>query len=250
MDKRIIGSEHTCSGGPCSAEWNCSLIRLVIVGESELLRLGLQAAIETGGDIEVVADFEPSGETVSEVSRLSPDVVLVSMEWPAWDSLFVCREIREQTPSTKVVMLSSAGREEGMVASMIAGASGYVSTGTSRAELVCAVRVAASGGAYFDRGAVDRVLRRLRELMEGAPRRSPTLLTEREKTILAMVAEGSSNREIGRHLNVATSTVRNNITVIMSKLELDSRAKLIAYAIRYGLVDDPGEDTSVPGAAS
>ena len=95
------------------------LIRLIIVDESELLRVGLKMSLEAGEDIEVVGNFKPTGETVTAMQRLTPDVVLLNVSWPSGDGMSVCREIRDARPSMKVVMLSSSESEEEMVASMI-----------------------------------------------------------------------------------------------------------------------------------
>ena len=213
------------------------MISLAIVDESDFLRLGLRAAIETSGDIEVIGDYPPGGETLSEVERLRPDVVLLSMKWPSTEGLNTCREIRAAVPSTKVVMFSSREREEETLASIVAGASGFVCTNSSRAELIRTIRVAANGGSYFDRGVTERVFGRLRELSgESAPNEDG--LTDREASILGLMTEGFGNGEIGERMNLATPTVRNNITKIRSKLGLDSRSKLIAYAIQNGLAGD------------
>ena len=213
------------------------MISLAIVDESEFLRLGLRAAIETSGDIEVIGDYPPGGEMLSEAERLRPDVVLLSMKWPSTEGLNSCREIRGAVPSTKVVMLSSTEREEEVLASIVAGASGYVCTNASRAELVQTIRVAASGGSFFDEGVTARVIDRLRELRgEASP--AGDGLTEREESILALLAQGFDNGEIGERLNLATTTVRNNITRIRSKLTLDSRSKLVAYAVGQRLNGD------------
>lgn len=212
-------------------------ISLAIVDESEFLRLGLQLAIETSGDIEVIGDFAPGEETVAEMEWLRPDVILLNMRWPATEGLAACREIREAVPSTKVVMLSSTECEEEILASIMAGASGHVFTNASKEELVRTIRVAASGGSYFDRSVTESVLGRLRELNgESVP--VADQLTERELSILALMAEGCGNGEIGVRLNLATSTVRNNITQIRSKLNMDSRSKMIAYAFQHGLTGD------------
>ncbi len=210
---------------------------MAIVDESEFLRLGLRVAIETSGDIEVIGEFAPGEETVAEMERLRPDVILLSMRWPATEGLAACREVREAVPSTKVVMLSSMERDEEVLASIVAGASGYTCTNVSRDELVRTIRVAARGGSYFDGSVTARVIGRLQELSGDA---SPVGdgLTDREASILALLAEGFDNGEIGERLNVATSTVRNNITRIRSKLSLDSRSKLIAYAFQHGLTGD------------
>ena len=211
---------------------------MVIVDESEFLRLGLRVAIETSDDIEVVGDYSLSDEIVKQVNSFRPDVVLLSMRWPSTEGLNTCREIRGAVPSTKVVMFSSREREEETLASIVAGASGFVCTNSSRVELIRAIRVAASGGSYFDRGVTERVIGRLRELSSDESMAVSDVLTEREMSILDLVAEGFGNGEIGVRLSLATTTVRNNITKIRLKLGLDSRAKLVAYTVEQRLNGD------------
>ena len=225
------------------------LIRLVILEENELLRLGLNAAVDAEGDIDMVADLAPGEEALAVLERLAPHVALLSVDGDSDDGLSACQTIREQIPSIKVVVMSVSESEEEMVEAMILGASGYVSRRASRADIVRTVRVVASGGAHFDREVADRVLGRLRELMEGRLERDPALLSEREKAILAMLAEGSSNEQIGQRLNVTSSTVRNNMTVLRSKLDLYSRSKLKEYAIRHGLANGSGGETRIGDAA-
>ena len=207
------------------------MISLAIVDESEFLRLGLRVAIETSGDIEVIRDFPPGMETLSEVERLRPDVVLLSMRWPSTQGLNTCREIRGAVPSTKVVMLSSREGEEETLASIVAGASGFVCTNSSRVELVRTIGIAARGGSYFDGGVTERVVDRLRELSASESVAVSDGLTDRESSILVLLAQGFDNGEIGEQLKLANTTVRNNITRIRTKLGLDSRAKLVAYAV-------------------
>ena len=212
-------------------------ISLAIVDQSEFLRLGLRVAIETSGDIEVIGDSPPGEETVAEMERLRPDVILLSMRWPETAGLAKCREIRGHVPSSKVVMLSSMEREEEVLASIVAGASGYICTNTSGAELVRTIRVAANGGSYFDGAATARVIGKLQELSGDASTERDGL-TDREASILALIAEGFDNGEIGERLSLAKATVRNNITRIRLKLDIDSRPKLVAYAVERRLTGD------------
>ena len=130
-------------------------------------------------------------------------MVLLSMRWPSTEGLNTCREILGvRSPSTKVVMFSSREREEETLASIVAGASGFVCTNSSRVELIRAIRVAASGGSYFDRGVTERVIGRLRELSSDESMAVSDVLTEREMSILDLVAEGFGNGEIGVRLSL------------------------------------------------
>ena len=199
----------------------------------------------------MVGDFGPTCETVTEVSRLSPDMVLLSMGSAGADDMSVCRELRDARPSMKVVILSSAASEEEKVAAMMSGASGFVSTGTSKAEIVRAVRLAANGGSYFDRDVADLVIGRLRELMEGGSGEpGPSVLTKRERMVLSLLAHGLTNAQIGLRMRIAATTVRNYITKIRAKLDLHSRAKLVAYALEHDLLNIPGDESAAPDTAN
>ena len=219
------------------------LISLVIIDDTEFLRLGIRVAVEASGEIQVVGDFSPSQETLEEVVRLRPQVALISMKWPLTEALETCREIRGAAPATKVVMLSPTERQEETLASIMAGASGLVSTNASRNELVRTIKVASNGGSYFDRRATESVLSRLQELSSDAVTQATDWrLTQREQSILTMIAQGYGNAEIAKRLHVATSTVRNNITQIRSKLNIDARTRLAIFAVQHGLIGPHQEE--------
>ena len=219
------------------------MIRLIIVDEIEYLRLGLRTTFDDVEDIEVVGDFGETGDVLDAVESLSPDVVLMSVNRQADYSLSMCREIVEVKSSVKVLLMPYLVRPEQMVASTMVGASGYIATGAPKVELFHAIRVVANGGSYFDRSTTDRVLGKLQELMNGKSAWVPNVLSERETAILSMMADGATNEQMGLRLNIATATVRNNITAIRSKLGITpgtSRAQLVSYAYRHGLVElDP-----------
>ena len=150
-----------------------------------------------------------------------------------------------------MVALSYEDWEGEILISLLSGASGYVSNNAQGPELVHAIRTAVNGGGYFDLEVVQRVIGRLqRSADDSLTVPIPDVLSGREIVVLRMVGEGYRNKEISRQLNIATSTVRNNITRIRYKLGLDSRAKLMAYAFRHGLMDDVTDGASIPDAAN
>lgn len=187
------------------------LIRLVIVEESAYLRRGLKAEIEVGGGLEVVGDISPGEGAVELVERIGPDVVLMSIRWPDVDAVAICREIRERVPTTRVVMLSHQDCEEEVLLSILAGASGCVSEDAQKPELLQAISTADSGGGYFDWEAVRRVVARLQNSDSEQPANGVAgVLSEREVTILRMIAEGCTNRQISQKLNIAAKTARSH----------------------------------------
>ena len=148
----------------------------------------------------------------------------------------MCRAIRRANPPTKVLMLSPASGDDEVLTSILAGASGLVGMDARRSELVLAIRLAINGGAHFEEGVAERVVGRLGPDRLSAEE-SPDIerLSTRERLILSMVADGLNNREIAERLGIATATVRNNLTNIRAKLDLDSRTKLARFAYEQGL---------------
>ena len=213
------------------------MVRIAIIEDSEFLRTGLRVALEADGCMEVVGEFGLNEEVVSDVEQLRPDVVLLGVRWPDLNrSALICRLLRSAYAPTRVVMLSPGARENEVLTAIVSGASGHVSIDVPNHELVHAVRLAVNGGAHFERGVAERVIGLLEQnrppLEEG-----PDLqrLSARERLILSMLADGLTNHEIGEGLGIATSTVRNNLTNIRAKLELDSRTKLVRFAYEQGL---------------
>ena len=214
------------------------MIRLMIVDDNRMLRLGLEAALESGGGIELVGSFDLGEQTVIEMEGLKPDVVLMVMKWSVVSLIETSRKIRYLSPETKVLMLAAEARDEDVLASIMAGASGYVSMNARRSELIRVVHVVAGGGYFFERGVVDRVIGRLQDMNGVADVDEVDALTERDVLILNMIAGGRGNEEIGASLGVATPTVRNIITRLRAKLSLHSRTQLAAYAVRREILHE------------
>ena len=214
------------------------MIHLAIVEDSEFLRTGLHIALETGSGIEVIGEYSLTSGSVLEIETVKPDVALVSMRWPSTDGLNICRDIRNRVPETRVVMLSSTSHEEEMLASVIMGAAGHISMNAPGTELTRVIQIVANGSTFFDQGVTDRVISRLREMSGQVEPSALEMLTERDVAILTMISDGCGNEEIGQRLEVATTTVRNRITRIRSKLGLRSRSALAAYAVRRELLYD------------
>ena len=213
------------------------VVRLAVIEDSEFLRTGLRIALGAEEGIEVVGEFGLSDATVSEVERLRPDVVLLGMKWPNLNrSAKLCRLIRRAYPPTRVLMLSPASWDDEVLTSILSGASGLVATDVPRSELVHAIRLAVNGGTHFEEGVAERVIGRLGQNRPTAEE-NPDIerLSTRERVILAMLADGLNNSEIAEGLGIATATVRNNLTNIRAKLDLDSRTKLARFAYVQGL---------------
>ena len=214
------------------------MITLAIIDDNRMLRLGLRTALVSGCGIDLVGIFDLTDEFMPKMGELKPDLVLLGMKWPAMDKIGVCRNIKHESPATQVLMLASEVRDEEVLASIMAGASGYISMNARRSELIQAIHIIAGGGSYFESSTVDRVIGRLQEMDSVPDVDRPDALTEREVLILNMIAEGFRNEEISTSLGVSTRTVRNNITELRAKLDLHSRPQLAAYAARREILHE------------
>ena len=190
--------------------------KVMIVDDHEVVRMGLRSALEPEDDIEVVADVGDAQAAMREAEIHRPDVVLMDVRMPGTDGIEACRRLREELPETRVVMLTSYSDEDAVFASIMAGAAGYLLKNTSRAELLSALRSVAAGESLLDPGVTSRVFSRLKELTAKEQSWELASLSEREKEVLALVAQGMTNREIAGQLIISGHTARNHVSRILS----------------------------------
>lgn len=219
-------------------------IKVLIVDDHEVVRLGLKAALEMEDDMETVGDFGNAQVAIREVEIKQPDVVLMDVRMPGMDGISACRIIHDSVPGTKVVMLTSFSDEEAVFASIMAGASGYLLKNSGRAELLNAVRAVAKGESLLDPSVTARVLDRLRDLSAKDEDREAAMISEREKEVLALVAQGLTNKEIAARLIISQNTARNHVSRILDKLGLTRRSEAATFAAQHGLlnIDDDERD--------
>lgn len=211
-------------------------IKLMIVDDHEVVRLGLKAALELEDDLEVVGDFGDARVALREAEIQRPDVVLMDVRMPGIDGIEACRLLRDSLPDTRVVMLTSYSDEQAVFSSIMAGASGYLLKNTGRAELLSAVRAAASGESLLDPAVTRRVLERLKILTVKEEAREVAMLSDREKEVLALVAQGCTNKEIAAQLIISENTARNHVSRILDKLGLTRRSEAATFAAQHGLL--------------
>lgn len=216
-----------------------SQIRLLIVDDHEVVRLGLRILLEDQPDMAVVAEAGNAAEALLEVDRHRPHVAVVDIHLPGRSGLEACKEIRRRFPETRVVILTSSAADDFIVEALRAGASGYVLKQVGGSELVRAVQAAARGETALDPQTAARVVARLRNLENKAEADSFRDLSPREKEVLRLVAEGKSNKEIAGALNLSDITVRNYISNMLEKLGLTNRVELAAFALTHHLVKPP-----------
>ena len=212
-------------------------IKVMIVDDHEVVRLGLRAALEQEEDIELVGDMGDAQTALQEAGISRPDVVLMDVRMPGMDGIQACRLLRESLPETRVVMLTSYSDEEAVFASIMAGAAGYLLKNTRRADLLNAVRSAAKGESTLDPAVTSRVLARVRDLSAREQDREAALLSVREREVLALVAQGLTNKEIAARIIISENTARNHVSHILDKLGFTRRSEAATFAAQHGLLD-------------
>jgi NarL family two-component system response regulator LiaR len=206
-----------------------------VVDDHKVVRQGMQFLLEQEPDMQVVGQCSDGREAVEAVARLLPSVVLLDLLMPGLDGLNALRQIKAESPTTQVVILTSHTGEEHMFNAIKAGATSYLLKTAGAREVIDAVRAAARGESLLDPSVAARVLEELR----GPSRQAATpvnQLTPREAEVLTLVARGRSNRAIGDQLFIGEETVKTHISNILAKLHLADRTQAAIYALRKGLV--------------
>jgi two-component system response regulator DevR len=205
-------------------------IKVFLLDDHEIVRRGLRELLESAGDMEVVAEAGTAEEALRRLPVANPDVAVLDVRLPDGNGVEVCREIRSRMPAVHCLMLTSYADDEALFDAIMAGASGYVLKQIRATELVDAVRKVAAGQSLLDPGVTARVLERLRsgtvtdEKLEG--------LTDQERRILDLLAEGLTNREIADRMYLAEKTVKNYVSNLLSKMGMQRRTEAAVYAAR------------------
>jgi len=207
-------------------------IRLLIVDDHEVVRLGLRTLLEGEPDLKVVAEAGTAEEALLQTQNQRPDVVILDIQLPGRSGLDACRDIRKNFPQTQAVMLTSSVNENFALEALRAGAAGYVLKQVGGDELVRAIRAAHKGETALDPKTAARLAARLNDLQKKTEADAFRDLSLREMDVLLWVSRGASNKEIGAELNLSEITARNYVTALMEKLHLRNRVELAAYAIR------------------
>jgi two-component system response regulator DevR len=222
-------TDHTAAGAPEAP------IRILIADDHEVVRIGLASLLDGQPGLQVVAHAESGDEAVRLARRHRPDVVVMDIRMPNGSGIDACRTITSEMEGMPVIMLTSHADSEALFDAIDAGASGYVLKRIGTTELIDAVRTVAAGGSLLDPTMTRRVLDRLRNASRVEEAGAFSELTDQERRVLAIIADGSSNREIAERMGLAEKTVRNYVSSILAKLALASRSQAAAYAIRNRL---------------
>jgi two-component system response regulator DevR len=212
-------------------------LRIVIVDDHEVVRLGLRTLLDRHPDFTVVDEASTAREAVEKALRLQPDVVVMDVRLQGGSGIEACRQITAETPQIKVIILTSYAEDEMLFDAISAGAAGYVLKQIGGDDLVRAIERVGRGEALLDPSLVQKVFARVREAARKEEAAAFAELTDQELRVLAQVAEGKTNREIAKALYLGEGTVRNYVSSILSKLGLTNRAEAAAYAVEHNLRD-------------
>jgi two-component system response regulator DevR len=217
-------------------------IRVFLVDDHEIVRRGVRELLEAQDDLEVVGEAGTAGEAVARIPAIKPDVAIVDMRLPDGNGVEVCRDVRSIDGAIQCVILTSFSDDEALFDSIMAGAAGYLLKQIKGTDLVDAVRRVAAGQSLLDPSVTARVLERLRSGPEEDPRLAR--LTDQERKILDLIAEGLTNRQIGERLFLAEKTVKNYVSNLLSKLGMERRTEAAVFATKLASkrkADSPGE---------
>ncbi len=203
-------------------------IRVYLLDDHEVVRRGLRDLLESEGDIEVVGESGSAQEATARIPALRPDVAVLDGRLPDGSGIDVCRDVRSVDPTIKAVILTSYDDDEALFAAILAGASGYVLKQIRGNDLIDGVRRVAAGQSLLDPSLIARVLDRVRAGNDEEPELAS--LTQQERKILALIAEGLTNRQIGERIFLAEKTVKNYVSSILSKLGLERRTQAAVLA--------------------
>ena len=210
-------------------------IRVFLVDDHEVVRRGVAEVLEDDPDLTVAGEAGSVAEALARVPAVRPDVVLIDMRLPDGDGAGLCRELRERVPGLRCIVLTSYSEQDALEAAIRSGASGFLLKQVRGPALVSAVRTVADGGTSFDD--VGPAMSRSRPAAAGTERLD--LLTDQERSVLRLIGEGLTNRQIGQRMGLAEKTVKNYTSHLLAKLGLERRTQAAILATE--LRDRPGD---------
>ena len=214
-----------------------SRLRIILVDDHEIVRLGLRTLLARYAQFEIVAEASDAPEAMEMVALHLPDVVVMDIRLPGKNGVEATQEITELFPDVKVIMLTSYADEDVLFDAIAAGASGYVLKQIGSDDLVKALERVGRGESLLDPAVTQKVFQRVRQSARKAEDAAFGALTDQEIHILALITEGMTNKEIAGRVFLSEKTVRNYVSSILAKLDLQSRAEAAAYAVRHHIAN-------------
>jgi two-component system, NarL family, response regulator DevR len=209
--------------------------RLLVVDDHEVVRQGLVALLDRRPNFQVVAEAGTVEEALAQAHLHQPDIVIMDVRLPDGSGVEACREIRADLPDTRVVMLTSFPDDEAVLSAIVAGAAGYLLKQIRARDLVAGLEAVGRGESLLDPAVTERVLARVRQIASGEIHDELAGLTPQERKILMLVAEGMTNKAIAAEIFLSDKTVKNYVSSILAKLNLERRAQAAAFVARHRL---------------
>ena len=218
-------------------------MRILLVDDYILFRKGLRALLDVQPDFEVAGEAENGQEALEQAHKLMPDLILMDIAMPVCDGLEATRRVLAQMPYVKIVILTVAEDDQSLFEAIKSGAYGYLLKKLEPDELFEMLRGVSRGEAPISRYMASKIMREFSQLaQENAPKSETQQLTDREREVLQLVAQGLSNKAIADKLVVAENTVKNHLKNILTKLHLENRVQVAVYAAQQGWVNEPTQD--------
>jgi len=209
--------------------------RVMLVDDHEVVRVGLRSLLERHPQFDVVGEAGSAREAIQKTDLLKPDVVVMDIRLPGSSGIEACEQIVTKHPKVKVIMLTSYAEDEMLFSAIRAGASGYVLKQIGSDDLVKALEAVGRGEALLDPAVTQRVFQEVRRAVKNEEASAFSHLSQQEKHVLLLVSEGRTNREIAKQLFLGEGTVRNYVSSILAKLNVNNRAEAAAYAVEHNL---------------
>jgi DNA-binding NarL/FixJ family response regulator len=210
-------------------------IQVLIADAHEIFRVGLRAILAEDREIHITGEAATLEDAIREAARLKPHVAVMDLRFPDGSGTEGCRAIRRHCPETRVLFLTSDADEESILSAIAVDASGYVLKGIQTQGLLQAIHSVAGGQSILDAAITQPILSRMKSLAEFKPADPRPPLSTQQQRVLALVAEGKTNKEIAATLELSDKTVRNYVRYIFQKLRVSRRAQAAAHCVRYSL---------------
>lgn len=222
---------------------NKRMLRIVIADDHDLFREGLKQLLETVEDLTVVGEASTGKQAVLLVEMHRPDVVLMDISMPEMDGIEATEAIVARGLNTPVIVLTMYADDEYAIHAIRAGAKGYLLKSSRSEEVIRAIRLAAAGGSAIDPALGAVLMREFQRLLNRSPGEAKQQLSSREQQFLELLVKGHNNRQIASELDLAESTVKNNLSALFQKIGVRDRTQAVLYAISNGLVAPPSDAT-------
>lgn len=221
------------------------MIRILLVDDHEVVLRGISSMLASEEDFEVVGEANTADEAIRQATVLRPDLVIMDVRLPDKSGIEACRQIRNDLPDTRVLMLTSYADDDALFASIMAGADGYVLKQVRGGDLVGSIRKIHAGESLLDPLLTSRVMRRLRGEDKSDDEKLLEMLTGQERKILNLIANGKTNRQIAEEIFLAEKTVKNYVSSLLSKLGMARRSEAAAFAARIQASDAARENANI-----